>query len=256
MATEKSRLDQLLVTRGLASSREKAQALILAGQVLVNDSPLTKAGEKVPSDVPIRLRGKLSPFVGRGGEKLQGALDHFQLNLSGQVALDVGASTGGFTDCMLQSGAVKVYAIDVGHNQLDQKLRADSRVVSLEGTHAKDLERDAFDPLPTFATIDVSFISVRTVLDYTIPLLREPYQILLLVKPQFEVGREQVGKGGVVRDEKVQREAVDAVLEHGRNRGLTAVGSAPSVLRGSKKGNQEYFVLFQSAARAGAQPTD
>ena len=250
MPDKNQRLDQLVVQRGLADSREKAQALIMAGQVLVDDVPVTKAGQRIADDVSLRVRGNLSLFVGRGGDKLKGAIDHFDLKLVGLTALDVGASTGGFTDCMLQEGAVKVYAVDVGYNQLDQRLRSDPRVVEMEKTHAKDLTREMFEPLPSFATIDVSFISVRKVLDFVHPVLEKPFRILLLVKPQFEVGRESVGKGGVVREEKLQIEAVDAVIEHSRSSGLDCLGHVASALKGAKMGNQEYFVLLQSPAES------
>jgi 23S rRNA (cytidine1920-2'-O)/16S rRNA (cytidine1409-2'-O)-methyltransferase len=244
---EKERLDVLLLNRGLTSSREKAQALILAGQVLVNDSPAIKAGERVPVDADIRIRGEGSKYVGRGGDKLEGALRHFAVQVEGRVAIDVGASTGGFSDCLLQHGAQKIYAIDVGYNQLDHKLRSDARVVVWEKTHARDLPDKVFDPRPNLGVIDVSFISVRSVLDWVVPVFDTPFDLIVLVKPQFELGREHVGKGGVVREEAQQLEAVRLVREHGKQLGLRDLGAVPSVLKGGKKGNQEYFLCFTNS---------
>lgn len=241
----KKRLDLLLLERGLVSSREKAQALIMAGQVLVNDVPAEKAGAPVKSDAEIRIRGELSPYVGRGGEKLLGALEHFAISPQGHVALDVGASTGGFTDCMLQKGAVKVYAVDVGYNQLDEKLRRDERVVVMEQVHAKDLTREHFEPLPDFVSVDVSFISAKKILDSLARFLPMESLVVVLVKPQFEVGPEHVEKGGVVKDEAKQKAAVEAVVGHGAKLGFRSLGVSPSVLRGAKKGNQEYFALLR-----------
>ncbi len=244
---KKARIDLLLVERGLAPTREKAQALIMAGVVLVNDAPATKAGERFAIESAIRLRGEVLRFVGRGGDKIDPALDHFRIELSGVTALDVGASTGGFTDCMLQRGAVRVYAVDVGYNQLDQKLRSDPRVVVMERTHAKDLTPAKFDPLPTFFTMDVSFISVRKVLPYVLPCLAPQSAGLVLVKPQFELEPEYVEKGGVVRDERHQRLAVELVTSFIAEAGLRSAGVFPSPLRGEKAGNQEYFVQLEVA---------
>ncbi len=240
----KQRLDQLLLARALAPTREKAQALILAGQVLVNDTPAEKAGEKFPEDVEIRLRGSPSRYVGRGGDKLEGALKHFKIPVEGRVLLDTGASTGGFTDCMLQHGVLRSYAVDVGYNQLDERLRKDERVVVLERTHAKDLRPEMFSPPPDLGTVDVSFISVCTVMDFILPVFAAPADLIVLVKPQFEVGRELVGKGGVVKEERLQLESVEKVRRHGEALGLVFHGSVPSELKGGKKGNQEYFIHF------------
>lgn len=243
----KERLDLLLVQRGLAPTRQKAQALIMSGQVLVNDTPVEKAGQAVSVEAAIRIRGALSRFVGRGGDKLEGAIRHFDLDLTEVVALDVGASTGGFTDCLLHYGCRKVYAVDVGYNQLDQKLRSDQRVVVMERLHAADLTASLFSPRPSFVTIDVSFIGLRKVLPHVLPVMDSRFRALVLVKPQFELGREFVGKGGVVKDEAHQLEAVRLVEEHARELGLACRGSTACVLRGEKKGNQEYFVLLESA---------
>ena len=239
---KKVRIDLLLVERGLVPSREKAQALIMAGAVLVEDRPAEKAGEQFFTDVAVRLRGELPRFVGRGGDKIDPAFTHFQIALQGVTALDVGASTGGFTDCMLQRGAERVYAVDVGYNQLDQKLRQDPRVVVMERTHAKDLTPERFVPLPSFFTMDVSFISVRKVLPFVLPCLLPGAMGLVLVKPQFELEPEYVEKGGVVRDEQHQRLAVELVLEFIAREGHSSAGVFASPLRGEKAGNQEYFV--------------
>ncbi len=218
----------------------------MAGQVLVDDVPAEKPGHQYTEDAVIRVRGETSRYVGRGGEKLEGALNHFSINVRDSVVLDVGASTGGFTDCVLQHGAAHVIAVDVGYNQLDERLRRDSRVTVFERTHAKDLRPEQLSPRPNLVTIDVSFISVRKVIDYVLPLLIPPYRVLALVKPQFEAGRDHVGKGGVVKDSEVQAQAVQDVQQHVLTAGLHWIGSVPSVLRGAKKGNQEFFVLFQS----------
>lgn len=247
----KIRLDQLLVARQLAATREKAQAMILAGLVLVNDEPRDKPGEKYSEEVAIRLREELSRFVGRGGDKIDPLFDHFQVNLMDAVAIDVGASTGGFTDAMLQRGAKKVYAVDVGYNQLDHKLRQDPRVVVMEKTHAKDLSPAMFEPLPSFCTMDVSFISVRKILQPVLSILAPEAELLILVKPQFELGREHIGKGGVVKDEGLQHEAVRLVAEEAARLGARHSGDMPAALRGGKKGNQEYFLFLR---RTSAEP--
>lgn len=245
-ASEKIRLDTLLVERGLAFSREKAQALIMAGSVLVEDRPVDKAGARISRSAAIRLRGEPLRFVGRGGDKLEGAIEHFQVILEDRVAIDVGASTGGFTDCMLQRGARLVYAIDVGTNQLDHRLRTDPRVKSYEKTNARELDPSIFDPRPTFGTIDVSFIGVRKILDSVDRVMAGVgSELMILVKPQFELGPEFVEKGGVVRDPAVQARAVRSVEEHAAELGWLSAGSSPSVLRGEKKGNQEHFLLIR-----------
>ncbi|MBP9837841.1 MAG: TlyA family RNA methyltransferase [Proteobacteria bacterium] len=242
---EKIRIDQLLLRNNLAPTIEKARALILTGDVLVNNVPIDKAGYQVKVDSEVRIRGEFSKYVGRGGDKLEGAIKHFNLNFDSRICLDIGASTGGFTDCMLQLGASKVYAVDVGHNQLDHKLREDPRVVVLEKTHIKDLTLATFDTLPTFATIDVSFISARTVLSYLLNLIAAPLEILLLVKPQFELDREQVSSGGVVKDENLQLAAVKLVSDYALEHSLTVIGFVPSQLKGNKSGNQEYFLYLK-----------
>lgn len=245
MKASKKRLDLVLVERGLASTRKKAQALILSGNVLVADTPVDKAGTLVRDDVPIRLRTQESRFVGRGGDKLAGALEAFQIFPEGWVVLDIGASTGGFTDCLLQSGAKKSYAVDVGTNQLHSRLRSDPRVKVLEQTHVNDLDRNTFSEHIDLVVADLSFIGLQKVLPHIAALIFSPCQLLLLVKPQFELEPEHVEKGGVVRSESLQLEAVRRVCSVAESLGFNVVGSAPSVLRGDKKGNQEYFVCLQ-----------
>ena len=230
------RLDRLLVDRGLAPSRERAQRLILAGEVLVAERPATKPGSLVAPDAPIRVRVPASAFVSRGGEKLAGALDAFGLDVGGLVALDVGASTGGFTDCLLRRGARRVMAVDVGYGQLAWALRQDARVVVLERTNARHL-----------ATMDVSFISLTLVLPAVRNVLRPGGMIVALVKPQFEAGRGQVGKGGVVREPEVRAAAVTRVQEAAAALGLDVRGAAESVLPGPK-GNREVFLWLARPA--------
>ncbi|MCC6954447.1 MAG: TlyA family RNA methyltransferase [Deltaproteobacteria bacterium] len=242
MATPKKRIDLLLVERGLVSSRELAQSIIMRGDVLISDRPVDKPGAQVPLDADIRIRGEIARFVGRGGEKIDPLFESFSIRLENRVAIDIGASTGGFTDAMLQRGAAKVYAVDVGYNQLAEKLRRDSRVVSMEKTHAKELEPAQFVPPPDFCVMDVSFIGVRKILDAVIAVLAPPREMLVLVKPQFELGPECVDKGGVVKDPALRLEAVRLVTEAFAVRGATDVASLPAALPGAKMGNQEYFV--------------
>jgi 23S rRNA (cytidine1920-2'-O)/16S rRNA (cytidine1409-2'-O)-methyltransferase len=237
------RIDRLLVDRGLVASRERARRLVMAGAVLVGDRPVTKPGTEVPDDAEVRLREEASPYVSRGGEKLAGALDAFTLDARGRVALDVGASTGGFTDCLLQRGARRVIAVDVGYGQLAWKLRQDPRVVVVERTNARTLTAAALPETPDLAVIDVSFISLATVLPPVAALVQPGGTIVALVKPQFEVGRGRVGKGGVVRDPALRAEAVASVRGVAERIGLTVCGEAESVLPGPK-GNQEVFLLL------------
>ncbi|HJQ83618.1 MAG TPA: TlyA family RNA methyltransferase [Candidatus Binatia bacterium] len=241
------RIDRLLVERGLVASRERARRLVMAGAVLVADRPVTKPGTEVPDDAPVRLRGEDSPYVGRGGEKLAGALDAFGLDVRERVALDVGASTGGFTDCLLQRGARRVIAVDVGYGQLAWKLRADPRVVVLERTNARTLSPDRLPEPPDLAVVDVSFISLRTVLPAVASVLAAGAAIVALVKPQFEVGRGRVGKGGVVRDDALRAEAVALVRAEAERLGLGVRGEAESVLPGPK-GNREVFLWLARPA--------
>ncbi len=208
----KRRIDVLLVERGLAESREKAQALILAGQVFIDRQKASKAGQSVADDAPIEITGQL-PYVSRGGQKLAGALDAFQIDPSGRVCLDVGASTGGFTDCLLQRGAARVHAVDTGAGQIAWKLRTDPRVVLHEKLNARYLTFDDIGEPVSLAVCDVSFISVTLILPNLPPLVTEAGEMVILVKPQFEVGRGQVGKGGIVRDPALQ-EAACRKVEH------------------------------------------
>jgi 23S rRNA (cytidine1920-2'-O)/16S rRNA (cytidine1409-2'-O)-methyltransferase len=235
------RLDRLLVERGWAESRQKAQALILAGQVVVDDQKVEKCGAAVSTGVSLRLLGERCKYVSRGGLKLEGALDHFRIEVEGKVCLDVGASTGGFTDCLRQRGAAKVFAVDVGTNQLDWKLRHDPRVVVLEKTNARYLTFDRLGVRPDLAVMDVSFISSTLILPVLPPLLEPGADLLILVKPQFEVGRGQVGKGGIVRDARLHQEAVNRVSRKLLDLGFGQLASAESVLPGAR-GNREYFL--------------
>jgi 23S rRNA (cytidine1920-2'-O)/16S rRNA (cytidine1409-2'-O)-methyltransferase len=239
--SEKDRLDSLLVERGLVESRQKAQALILAGQVLVDEQKVEKCGATVSASAHLRLLGEASKYVGRGGLKLEAALDHFGVDPGGRVCLDVGSSTGGFTDCLLQRGAAKVFAVDVGTNQLDWKLRQDPRVVVLEKTNARYLSFEHLGARVALATMDVSFISSTLILPLLPPLLEEDGELLSLVKPQFELGPAQVGKGGIVRDPHLHEEAVAKVARKVQDLGFTEVGRVESALLGAE-GNREFFL--------------
>lgn len=243
----RERLDTLLVARGLASSREQARALILAGSVLVDGAVVDKAGRSFPADAEIRLTRAPLPYVSRGGLKLEAALDGFRVDVGGRVVLDVGASTGGFTDCLLQRGARRVIAVDVGYGQLHPKLRADPRVVVMERCNARYLEPENIVETPDLATIDVSFISLRIILPAVLKLLADPKEVIALVKPQFEVGRTQVGKGGVVRDRALHEQVLLRISTLGRALGLQVSSPLPSPILGPK-GNQEYFLWFLKPA--------
>jgi 23S rRNA (cytidine1920-2'-O)/16S rRNA (cytidine1409-2'-O)-methyltransferase len=240
----KLRLDRLLVLRGLAPTREKAQAMILAGAVTVDGRPAAKAGAPVAEDADVAVAGPPHPFVSRGGVKLAAALDAFGLDPRGRVCLDVGASTGGFTDCLLQRGAARVYAVDVGYGQLDARLRADPRVAVREKVNARALSREDVPERIALAAIDVSFISLRLVLPAVAALVAPGGAIVALVKPQFEAGRGEVPRGGVVRDEAVRRRVVEEVAAAGRSLGLEVVGSVPSPIRGAR-GNAEFLLGFR-----------
>lgn len=236
----KRRLDELVVELGLAPSRTRAQAMIMAGHVLVNDVPSTKPGAKFDSDAVVRIRGRDHPFVSRGGLKLAGALKEFRVEVEGKTALDVGASTGGFTDVLLQAGAKKVHAIDVGHSQLDWKIRSDPRVVVKEGINARTMTFEDVGEIVDIVVVDVSFISLTKV----VPNLRQfvgPETILLtLIKPQFEAGPNKVGKGGIVTDPAVREEVLASVREELESHGFTLEGLIESSIQGTD-GNIEYF---------------
>jgi 23S rRNA (cytidine1920-2'-O)/16S rRNA (cytidine1409-2'-O)-methyltransferase len=237
----KIRLDCLLVVRELADSRAKAQALILAGQVLVNGQKVEKCGALVSPEANLRLLGEPLKYVSRGGLKLEGALEHFRLDPEGKICLDIGASTGGFADCLLQRGAAKVFAVDVGRNQLDWKIRRDPRVVVLEKTNARHLRPDQIGARAELVTIDVSFISATLILAVLPPLLELGADVLVLVKPQFEVGKGQVGKGGIVRDPQLHQEAIAKISRKLLELGFSHLASAESDLPGAE-GNREYFL--------------
>lgn len=241
------RLDVSLVERGLFTTRAKAQAAVMAGLVLVDGKPAGKAGDAVGDDTELTLKSDPCPYVSRGGLKLKAALDAFQLNVQGRVCLDVGASTGGFTDCLLQAGAAKVYAIDVGTAQLDSRLRADPRVTSRENTHARLLRPDWFNPRPTLAVVDVSFISAAQVLPFIIPCLENPREFIVLVKPQFEVGPKLAPKG-VVRDPAVRLQAVEKIRKAAAALDLADLGVVESPLKGVK-GNVEFLMHLSPATR-------
>jgi len=245
----KIRLDKLLLERGLTTSRERAQALILAGQVLVGGQRIEKAGTSVEAEAEIRLLGEDLKYVGRGGLKLEKALEHWHIDVGGKVCLDVGASTGGFTDCMLQQGASRVIAVDTGHGQIDFRLRQDKRVRLLEKTNARYLTRDQLGEFVDFGAMDVSFISATMVLPAVIRAAfpesaaeRSGRQLVVLVKPQFEVGREQVGKGGIVRDEAAQLGAVEKVRQALLALNCTRTDVIESPILGAE-GNREFLLL-------------
>lgn len=238
---KKIRLDRLLVERGLAESRQKAQAMILAGQVMVDEQKVEKCGTTISAEASLRILGETLPYVGRAGVKLEAALDHFGIDPEGKMCLDIGASTGGFTDCLLQRGAARVFAVDAGTNQLDWKLRHDARVTVMEKTNARYLSFDQIGALMALVTMDVSFISSTLILGVLPPLLVQGADLLVLVKPQFEVGPDQVGKGGVVRDPQLHEEAVAKVARKTSELGFKEMGRVESVLPGAA-GNREFFL--------------
>lgn len=243
----KQRLDKLMVERGLAPSREKAQALIMAGQVVVGDHAAEKAGQQVLPDVEIRIKGEVLPYVSRGGLKLEKGLDAFGIIPDGRVSIDVGASTGGFTDCLLQRGASRVYAVDVGYGQLAWKLREDPRVAVLEKTNIRHLQPEQLDPLPDLAVIDASFISLNLVLPPTLSLLTRPAEVVALVKPQFEVGKGAVGKGGIVRDPKLHDQVLANMEQLAHELGAELLGICDSPITGAD-GNREFLMGLRLGA--------
>ncbi|MEG0750828.1 MAG: TlyA family RNA methyltransferase [Oscillospiraceae bacterium] len=243
-----TRLDVLLVSNGLCESRERARALIMAGLVFVSGERADKAGATFAEDAVIDIKGSDCPFVSRGGKKLARAVDEFSLSLEGLVCADIGASTGGFTDCMLQNGALRVYSVDVGYGQLAWKLREDSRVVCLERTNARNLSREQIPELLDFASADVSFISLSLILPALAPLLKNGGRCTLLIKPQFEAGKEKVGKKGVVRDPTVHVEVIERVFGFLEDNGLSVLGLTHSPIKGPQ-GNIEYLVCAQKSAQ-------
>ncbi len=240
---KKQRLDVLLVEKGLAPSREKAKAIIMAGIVYVDGNKEDKAGTTFPVNAVIEIKGKTLPYVSRGGLKLEKAMQKFPITLSGKVCMDVGSSTGGFTDCMLQNGATKVYAIDVGHGQLAWKLRNDERVVCMEKTNIRYVVPEDIDELAAFSSIDVSFISLTKVLLPVKNLLTEDGQVVCLIKPQFEAGREKVGKKGVVRDRDVHEEVIRMVMDYASSIDFYPLALDFSPVKGPE-GNIEYLLFL------------
>jgi 23S rRNA (cytidine1920-2'-O)/16S rRNA (cytidine1409-2'-O)-methyltransferase len=237
----KTRLDRLLVDRGLVESRERGHALILAGQVLVNGQKQDKAGALVHEDADIRILGEQMPYVSRGGLKLEAALREFKVDVTGRTALDVGASTGGFTDCLLQHGCGKVYAVDVGYGQMAWKLRQDPRVVLIERTNIREIDPSLLPEAFDISTIDVSFISLEKIVPSIVQFLKPAAGIIALIKPQFEVGKGQVGKGGIVRDEAARKAVVDRIAAFFRDRGFEVKSVIPSPITG-QDGNVEYLL--------------
>lgn len=242
-----TRADVRLTELGMAESREKARSMIMEGLVYLQEVRIDKPGEAVPPDATLIVRGDTNPFVSRGGLKLQKAMDKYWLSLDGAVALDVGASTGGFTDCMLQNGAKQVYAIDVGYGQLDWKLRNDPRVVVMERTNARNLSPDWFSQAPSFASVDVSFISIRLILPPLYACLCGGAYAAVLVKPQFEAGRENVGKNGVVRDVRVHAQVLSGAVEFAKTTGFAVRHIDYSPIKGPK-GNIEFLLILQKSA--------
>ncbi len=246
---KRERIDKLLVERGLADSRTKAQALVMAGAVLANEQRTSKPSDLIPIDADIRVKGADDPaarYVGRGGLKLEAALREFRIETQDLVCLDVGASTGGFTDCLLQHGAQKVFAVDVGHNQIDWELRTDERVEVREGINARYIQPHDFDTQFDLIVMDVSFISATKVLTAIVPLLKESGRMVILIKPQFEVGRSEVGKGGIVRDPEKHARVVEEVNQAANALGLKVRGVMESPLRGAD-GNIEFLALYEKA---------
>ena len=244
--SNKTRLDVLLTERGLLDSRQKAQATIMSGIVFVNGQRVDKVGTAVANDALIEIRGTTLPYVSRGGLKLEKAMQTFPLTLTGKICADIGASTGGFTDCMLQNGAKKVYAVDVGYGQLDWKLRKDARVVCMERTNARYLTHEEIPEELDFASVDVSFISLKLIFPALYGLLREGGEIACLIKPQFEAGREKVGKKGVVRDPAVHLEVLEHFLIHAKENHFTVLGITYSPIRGPE-GNIEYLGFLRKS---------
>ncbi len=243
----KKRVDVLMVEQGLAESRQKAQALIMAGQVYFGERRCDKAGLTLEEDAALEVRGQTMPYVSRGGLKLEKAMAVFPITLTGKIAADIGASTGGFTDCMLKNGAAKVYAVDVGYGQLAWSIRNDPRVVCLERTNARYLTTEQIPEKLDFASIDVSFISLGLILPALRPLLKEEAEVAALVKPQFEAGREKVGKKGVVRDAAVHLEVLEQFLRHGERADFSVKGLDFSPIRGPE-GNIEYLGYLRAGA--------
>jgi len=242
--TRKERLDKLLVEKGMVQSRERARALIMERRVTVDGQILEKPGTLVKMDAPLQIQGEDLPYVSRGGLKLEAALKAFEVHPEGKVVIDVGASTGGFTDCVLQKGAKKVYAIDVGYGQLAWKLQKDLRVTNLERRNIRYLKREEVSEEADLILVDTSFISIEKFLSHLVEFLKEGGDLLCLIKPQFEVGKGEVGKGGVVKDSKLHQKVVDRISQFSRGLGLTVGGIIESPLLGPK-GNKEFFIRLK-----------
>lgn len=243
MAGTKERLDLLLVEKGMFESRHRAQASIMAGEIFVDGNRVDKCGENVKISANIEFKGNKLPFVSRGGLKLDKAVNNFNIDLKEKVCLDIGASTGGFTDCMLQNGASKVYSIDVGYGQFAWKLRIDERVVCMERTNIRYVKFEDIGEYADFASIDVSFISLKKVIPSVINLLRDDGKIMALIKPQFEAGREKVGKKGVVRDKSTHVEVIEQIVDFIKDSGLKIISLDYSPIKGPE-GNIEYLIYF------------
>ncbi|MEW6259894.1 MAG: TlyA family RNA methyltransferase [Thermodesulfobacteriota bacterium] len=242
--TDKRRIDVALVERGLAESRQKAQAMIMAGRVFVRDRPIDKPGHLILASDPIEIRGLDMPYVSRGGLKLEEALRFFSIDVTGKICIDIGASTGGFTDCLLQHGARRVYAVDVGYGQLAWKLRSDPRVIVIERTNVRQMPREMIPEPVDIATVDVSFISLKIVVPRIFEWLTPDGRIVVLIKPQFEVGKGLVGKGGVVREEALHRQVIEDLSAFFRGLGLSTTDALPSPILGPK-GNREFLMVLQ-----------
>jgi 23S rRNA (cytidine1920-2'-O)/16S rRNA (cytidine1409-2'-O)-methyltransferase len=244
VSQKKHRLDLILVTKGLAKSRQRAQAMIMAGKVLVNDRPVDKPGFFVSRNDTVELKGTDIPYASRGGLKLEAALHKLQLDVTGSICIDVGASTGGFTDCLLQHGAERVYAVDVGYGQLAWKLRQNPRVIVIERTNIRHMVADTIPAPVDLVTIDVSFISLKIVIPVIVNFLKPDGSILALIKPQFEVGKNQVGKGGVVREPKLHQQVIKDLSNFFGTLKLVPQSIYPSPLLGPK-GNREFFTYLR-----------
>jgi len=243
MSIKKERIDVLLVEKGIIKSRERAKTNIMAGKIFVDGHRVDKVGEKVNVDAEIIFKGEDIPYVSRGGLKLEKAMKSFDITLEGKVCMDIGASTGGFTDCMLQNNASKVFAVDVGYGQFAWKLRTDERVVCMERTNIRYVTPEEIGEKLDFASIDVSFISLKTIMPATINLLKEDGEVVALIKPQFEAGRDKVGKKGVVRDINVHKEVVTKIVDYLISKELNVLGLSYSPIKGPE-GNREYLVYF------------
>ncbi|NWF92038.1 MAG: TlyA family RNA methyltransferase [Syntrophaceae bacterium] len=240
----KERLDKLLIEKRIVQSRERARALILEGKVVVGDRTVDKPGTRIEMEAEVRLRGEDQPYVSRGGIKLEGALDRFGIDPKGWVVMDVGASTGGFTDCILQRGAKRVYAVDVGYGQLAWKLRRDPRVVNLERRNIRYLKREEVEEEMDLILVDTSFISIEKFLPHLLHFLKKGGSIVGLLKPQFEVGKGEVGKGGVVRDRALHQRVIERISQFSRGLGLKVLGVTESPILGPK-GNREFFIYLR-----------